>query len=111
MLDGLSTPERLLLLKFLCAFAWTDLDVSEKERTFVRRVVELADLDADGQAQVEQWLAVAPAPASVDPKKVPREHRKVFLDAIRALIYADGKVDEDERVSLERLKAALAREG
>ncbi len=107
MLESLSTSERLLLLEFLCAYAWTDLEVSDKERAFVRRILSLAHLDADAERQVEEWLSVAPAPASVDPKRVPREHRHLFLDSIRALVYADGKVDPDERASLDRLRATL----
>lgn len=107
MLEDLSASERLLLLKFLCAFAWTDLEVSDKERRFVRRILELTKLGPDAERQVEEWLDVAPAPASVDPKLVPREHRKLFVDSVRALVYADGKVDADERASLDRLRAAL----
>ena len=107
MLEGVSTSDRLLLLKFLCAFAWTDLEVSEKEREFVRRMAERAELgDADAR-QVEEWLDMAPSPGSVDPKHVPREHRRLFIDAVRALVYSDGKVDPDERANFERLQAAL----
>jgi uncharacterized tellurite resistance protein B-like protein len=111
MLDGLSSSDRLLLLKFLCAFAWTDLDVSDKERLFVRRVLGHAKLGGEDEAQVEQWLAVAPSPGSVDAKNVPLQHRKVFLDAIRGLVYADGSVDPDERASLDRLREALEGKG
>jgi uncharacterized tellurite resistance protein B-like protein len=107
MLDALSASDRLLLMKFLCAFAWTDLEVSDKERHFVRRLVELAKLGPDDAKQVEEWLEVAPAPSSVDPKLVPPQHRRLFVDSIRALVYADGKVDPDERESFDRLKAAF----
>jgi len=107
MLDGVSASDRLLLLRFLCAFAWTDLEVSEKEQRFVRRILAQANLGPDDERQVEEWLHVAPAPGSVDPKLVPRAHRKLFLDAVRALVYADGTVDPDERASLDRLRDAL----
>lgn len=107
MLDRLSREDRLLLLQFLCAFAWTDLEVTDRERRFVKRLVERAALSSDDAAQVEEWLAIAPSPGSVDPKRVPAEHRKLFLDAVRAMVYADGKVDDEERASLDRLKAAL----
>ena len=107
MFESLSGPDRLLLLKFLCAFAWADLEVSKKERRFVNGLVSRLGL-SDGEAkQVEEWLDVAPAPHSMDAKRVPKEHRKLFVDAIRAIIYADGKVDPDERASLDQLKAAL----
>ena len=59
----------------------------------MRRILELSKLGPDDARQVEEWLEVAPAPASVDPKLVPRPHRGLFLDSVRALVYADGKVD------------------
>jgi hypothetical protein len=37
MFDALSRDERLLLLRFVCAFAWTDLEVTPRERAFVER--------------------------------------------------------------------------
>jgi len=33
MFDALSRDERLLLLRFVCAFAWTDLEVTPREPT------------------------------------------------------------------------------
>jgi len=107
MFENLSASDRMLLLKFLCAFAWADLEVSEKERSFVNRLVAKLSLSPSEVQQVERWLDVAPSPASVDPKQIPREHRALFLDAVRAIIYADGKIDVDERASLEALRAAL----
>lgn len=107
MFDALSRDERLLLLRFACAFAWTDLQVTERERTFVRRLVAKMELLPDEAAEVEHWLDVAPSPGDVDPKKVPVEHRRAFVETVRALIYADGKVDDEERSQFERLKAAI----
>ncbi len=107
MLDGLSASDRLLLLKVLCSFAWADLEVSDSERRFVRRVLEQAKLGKDEEAQVEAWLDIAPSPGSIDPASIPPEHRRLFLDAVRAIVYVDGKVDPDERASLDRLREAL----
>jgi hypothetical protein len=107
MLDQLSGPDRLLLLKFLCAFAWADLEVSERERRFVNSLVTRFALSPDEAKQVHEWLDVAPSPGSVDPRQIPREHRQVFIDAARAIIYADRNVDPEERSQFEQLKAAL----
>jgi uncharacterized tellurite resistance protein B-like protein len=107
MLDALSPEERLLLLKYLCAFAWTDLVVNEAERRFVRRILNLADLGPSESKQVEEWLDVAPSPGSVNASDIPAAHRRTFVDAARALMYADGAVDPEERQSLEKLRAAL----
>jgi uncharacterized tellurite resistance protein B-like protein len=109
MFEELSREDRLLLLKFVCAFAWTDLEVRDSERRFVRRLVERVQLDADDAKQVEEWLSIAPSPQSVDPARVPPAHRRTFIEAVRALIYADGEIEAEEREQFERLKAALGR--
>ncbi|HWZ89019.1 MAG TPA: TerB family tellurite resistance protein [Polyangiaceae bacterium] len=107
MFDALARDERLLLLRFVCAFAWTDLEVQETERAFVHRLVDRLQLSPDDASEVETWLHVAPAPSSVDPKDVPPAHRRTFVEAIRAMMYVDGEVDLEERVQFERLKSAL----
>jgi uncharacterized tellurite resistance protein B-like protein len=107
MFEELSREDRLLLLKFVCAFAWTDLEVRDSERRFVRRLVKRLQLDADDAKQVDEWLSIAPSPQSVDPARVPLAHRRTFVEAVRALIYADGEVEAEEREQLEKLKAAL----
>jgi len=107
MFHALSREDRLLLLKFVCAFAWTDLTVTDSERAFVHRLVKKLELAADDAAQVEAWLHVAPSPSELDPKAVPVEHRRTFVDTLRALIYIDGHVDLEERAQFERLREAL----
>ncbi len=108
MLDALSSEERLLLMKFVCAFAWTDLEIRDAERRFVERLANRLELGKDEREQVEQWLHVAPAPGEVDPSLVPPEHRRAFIESVRALIYVDGEVDPDEREQFERLRNALS---
>ena len=51
---------------------------------------------------------MAPSPESTNPSLVPLAHRRVFIDAIRALIYSDGDVDVEERARFEKLQAALS---
>jgi uncharacterized membrane protein YebE (DUF533 family) len=97
----------MLLLQFVCAFAWTDLEIQEGERRFVERLMRRFQLGDDDRAQVEQWLHVAPSPGDVDPKRIPKEHRRAFIEAVRAVIYADGRVDEEERTQFERLQQVL----
>jgi uncharacterized tellurite resistance protein B-like protein len=107
MLERLSRDQRLLLLKFVCAFAWTDLEIKPSEKSFVSRLVSRLRLSADDRAEVDRWLHVAPAPSEIDPALVPAEHRRAFIEAVRAVIYADGIVDSEEREQFERLKSAL----
>jgi uncharacterized membrane protein YebE (DUF533 family) len=107
MFGALSPADRLLLLKFVCAYAWTDLEIQAGERRFVERLVERLALGPEERREVEAWLHVAPSPSEVDPERVPAEHRHTFVEAVRAVMYADGAVDDEERAQLERLKKAL----
>ncbi len=104
----LSRDDRLLLLKFVCAFAWADLEVNTKERSFVHALVKRLQLDAEEKALVEGWLEFPPKPEEVDPNKVPARHRKVFLDTARDLISADGIVDEAEAENFALLEDLLS---
>ena len=94
MLESLSHAERMLLLRFVCAFAWTDLTITEKERKFVKRLVDRFGLTGEDAEDVKEWLHVAPAPSSVDPNQVPAEHRRAFVETVRA--------------QFERLRSALS---
>jgi len=108
MFDALSREERLLLLRFVCAFAWTDLEVTPRERAFVERLVKRLRLEGDDAEEVAGYLHVAPAPGSVSPSAIPVEHRRAFVESIRGVIYADGRVDPEEREQFEKLQAALS---
>ena len=107
MLASLAREERLRLMKFVCAFAWADLEVQSEERAFARRMVSRLALGPDESAQVEAWLQVPPRIDDVDPVQIPREHRKLFLDTLRELVLADGSVDEQEQASLALLEDLL----
>lgn len=108
MFQKLNKKERMLLLKFVCAFAWADLEVKDSEVKFVKRLMDRLELDEAERAQVDEWLVTAPAPDSVSPGRIPQEHKRVFIESARALMYVDGDIDDDERAQLDRLKEALA---
>jgi hypothetical protein len=100
MLKQLGRDDRMRLMKFICSFAWADLEVRDAERDFVRKMVRKLDLGADDVRQVEQWLELPPKPEELDPNEIPMVHRKLFIDAARATVMADGEVDEEEAVNL-----------
>lgn len=100
MLQDLDNNERMQLMKFVCSFAWADLEVHPHEREFVERMVRRLELDSEERKQVDYWLDVPPPADEIDPTAVPFEHRKTFVDAIVGLIEADGVVSEEERDSL-----------
>jgi hypothetical protein len=96
MLDRLDRTDRMRLMKFVCSFAWADLEVQPEERAFISDMIGKLTLDAEDRERVEQWLVVPPAPEAIDPTTVPPDHREVFLEAIRGLIEADGEVTPEE---------------
>ncbi|MFZ1863951.1 MAG: TerB family tellurite resistance protein [Polyangiales bacterium] len=100
MLDALDREDRLQLMRFVCSFAWADLEVSDGEREFIVKLVDRLDLDEGERAQVAEWLEVPPRADDVDPTDIPREHRELFLDAARAMIMSDGIIDEVEAENL-----------
>ncbi len=103
----LSKPDLLRLLKFVCTFAWTDLEVQEEERAVVDRLIQESSLDAAETARVQGWLSVPPPPEEVDPLDIPVEHRQLFYDAVRHLVEADGRIAEGERDSLALFQELL----
>jgi hypothetical protein len=107
MVSKLSRPERMRLMRFVCSFAWADLEVQDEERAFVARLMTKLDLDDEERNQVAGWLKVPPPPEEVDPSQVPREHRQLFLDTVRQLVAADRVLDPEERENLALFEQLL----
>ena len=100
MLDALNREDRLQLMRFVCSFAWADLEISDEEREFIVKMVVRLELDVEEQEQVAQWLEVPPRADDLDPADIPREHRQLFLDAAKAMIMSDGNVEDVEAENL-----------
>jgi len=103
-LSRLSPADRMQLMRFVCSFAWADLRVHERERALIKKMVRALHLDAREKAQVERWLS---SPPEADPAAVPSAHRQLFIDAVRAVIVADGLVTVEEREQLRLLEEML----
>jgi len=106
-LAKLPKEERLQLMKFVCSFAWADLEIADQERRFVHKLVKKLHLDADEAKQVERWLELPPRVEEVDPAMVPHAHRSIFLNAAREVIAADGTISEEERENFALLEQLL----
>ncbi len=100
-LRELSREERMLLMHFVCAFAWADREIRPQERALVARQVARLGLDPDEARQVEAWLQEPPGEAA-DPNRVPGAHRMLFLRALESIITVDGEVAPEEREALIR---------
>jgi uncharacterized tellurite resistance protein B-like protein len=107
MFDQLSSRDRLRLMKFVCSFAWADLEIRPEERAFVSRLIRGLDLAEAEELQVHQWLDVPPAPDALDPTTIPPEHRRLFVDAIEGVIAADGQITPEESEQLALFKALV----
>jgi uncharacterized tellurite resistance protein B-like protein len=100
MLGNLDSEDRLRLMRFICSFAWADLEIQDEERSFVAKMSEKLGLTAEELDQVRGWLDVPPPAEELDPGQIPREHRQLFLDAARAMVVADGHIDPEEAENL-----------
>jgi hypothetical protein len=106
MAANLPREDRLRLMKFVCSFAWADLEVQDEERAFVARMIDHLGLQ-DDRKLIEGWLRHPPRPEEVDPTDVPHEHRELFLDAVRRLVAADDRIDPKEAETLALFEQLL----
>jgi uncharacterized tellurite resistance protein B-like protein len=106
-LSHLEHGDRLRLMKFVCAFAWADLEIADQERSFVQKMTKQLGLTGDDSKQVRQWLELPPKVDELDPNEIPLQHRKLFLQVARELVAADGNVSEEERENLALLDQLL----
>lgn len=107
MLSELDQEERLRLMRFVCSFAWADLEVADAERAFVKRLSNHLGLSEEELTQVDAWLELPPKAEELDPAEIPRAHREMFLDAIRAVVVSDGRVDKGEVENLALFEMLL----
>jgi uncharacterized tellurite resistance protein B-like protein len=110
LLSGLDRKDRLRLMRFVCSFAWADLEVRPEERDYVRRLLERLELDPADRERVRQWLRVPPDASEVDPTAIPLAQRKLFVRAMEGAIAADGEIAPEERENLSLFKALLREE-
>ena len=106
-MQALNREDRLRLMKFICSFAWADLEIQDAERKFVGKLVKQLELDEAETKMVEGWLEVPPPVEELDPAEIPRAHRQLFLDTARAMIVADGTIDADEAENFALLEALV----
>lgn len=106
-LRKLSREDRLRLMRFVCSFAWADLEVKKSERALVAKMAKKLGLEEDEIAEVKKWLQVPPRAEDVDPQSIPPAQRKLFLDAAREMIAVDGEIDPEERESFSIFEQLL----
>lgn len=107
MLNDLTHEDRMRLMRFVCSFAWADLEVQPEEKNFVARLVQRLHLDERERSMVSKWLELPPRAEEVDPQDIPLEHRLVFLEAVRQVVGQDGVVSDAEAENFELLEQLL----
>jgi uncharacterized tellurite resistance protein B-like protein len=108
MLDQLNRAQRLRLMRFVCSFAWADLEIQPEERRFISDLMGRLELEDEERSRVKGWLEVPPNPEEVDPTAVPHAHRRIFIDAIKGVVAADGEVNFEERSALDLFEMLLS---
>lgn len=106
-LQKLNREDRQRLMRFVCSFAWADLEVKKTERMLVQKMARKLALDDEDRALVKEWLQVPPRAEDVDPQSIPHNQRKLFLEAAREMIAADGEIDAEERESFSIFEQLL----
>ncbi len=107
MIAELPREERLLLMRFVCTFAWADMEVRQEERNLVADLARSLELSEEDLESVSRWLVTPPPPEEVDPQQIPLAHRQMFLAAAQAMIAIDGEVDDKEADTLELFEQLL----
>ena len=87
MLDQLDRDQRMKLLRFVCSFAWADLEVRPSERAFVSRLVDRLGLSGREAREVRAWLDAPPDEDELDPHQIPVEHREIFIETVKGVGY------------------------
>ncbi len=106
-LTALTAPEKLRLLRFMCAFAWADLEISDRERKFVHEVMLRMGLSAEDRALAATWLDHPPGEDELDPSEIPAEHRRFFLEAALEMVASDGVIDPMEAENFAVFEALM----
>jgi len=92
----LEREDRLRLMRFVCSFAWADLEIVDKERELVQSLIEKLELDDEETKMVQGWMKIPPRPEDVDPLEIPPQHRQLFLNVMMDMVRADGVIASDE---------------
>ena len=57
--------------------------------------VDRFHLDQEERSEVARWIESPPDDEGIDPTTIPAEHRKLFIDAARAVLATDGVTESE----------------
>lgn len=102
LLTDMDDATRERLVQLACVAAWSDLDVAAEERAVVLELAADLALGPRSMAKVQSWLDGPPP--YLDPQAIPPQHRTAFLEALRAVIRADGRIERAECETLRLIE-------
>jgi hypothetical protein len=109
-METLDIKTKLQLLRFVCAFGWSDLEMHPAEREAILAMMEKLEVTApDERHKVAEWLSAPPEADEVDPQSIPKEKRDLFLAECHAIIEADGVLRSAEQEAITLLRRILGR--
>jgi len=86
LINHLPERERVRLLGFVCALAWADLEVNERELRFVEHACRSMRIGRKGMAKVHRWIDAPPHPEEVDPQAIPMKYRGLFVATAKRFV-------------------------
>lgn len=95
---------RRLLVQLSCFGAWSDLEVHPREREVVLQIAMNLALE-DDLDEVKEWLDHTPP--EIDPNTIPVDQRQAFMDALVAVVLADGRVTPEESATVRLIREML----
>ena len=99
--EGLTSEERVELMRFLCSFAWADDEVQDEERVVLMKVLDNIGLGEDDRTKVLAWLEERPDMTGFDFGSIPQDKRDIFLDLAFSVASAHGGLAKEELAHLQ----------
>lgn len=104
-LSSLAPEVGFELLKLMLQVAWSDHELNEAERGFLRGLCGQLGLGEAMQEDLEGWLSGAPLPPP--DLQLLRRHSELAMRTAAGLMVADGNVLDEERDVLQEMAALL----
>jgi hypothetical protein len=105
--QALPEEDRLRLVKFVCAMAWSDFEVHAEERDHIMRLIGRLDLPESAAERARVWLSDPNTVREIDPSTIPREQRNLFFSEAGRIMLVDGVLREEEAETLDVLRRLL----
>lgn len=108
MTTSLSPGVATELLKLMLQLAWSDHELVDAERAYIRGLAHRLGLDPQRDGDLEGWIA-GTLPLSAPDLGVLKSEAESVMRAAAGVIVADGVVVDDERAMVRQIVDILSR--